>query len=82
MSPEEEKERAHHRISRAVCVVGRVMAALTMVVGVYLLATERNWYVLALGAWTAISIESLARGNWPNPEDDPSAGRTPDADGR
>ena len=82
MPSEEEKARAHRRMTRAVCAVGRAVVIPTMVIGTYLGVTERNWYVLALGTWAAASIESLARSSRRNPEGDPSSGTAPDAAGR
>lgn len=58
-------------VTRTLCVVGGVIIALTIVVGMYLLVTERHWFVLAMGLWAALSARVIIRDHQRGPEEDP-----------
>lgn len=58
-------------LMRAICAVGAVIIALTVLVGVHLLITERNWFFLAAGLWAALSAGVIVRDHRRGPEDHP-----------
>lgn len=58
-------------LMRVIGVVGGIIIALTILVGIHLLITERNWFFLAAGLWAALSAGVVVRDHRRSPEDAP-----------
>lgn len=59
------------RMTRTISVIGVVAIALTIVVGMYLLVSEKHWFVLAMGLWAALSATVIVHDHRRAIEDDP-----------
>jgi hypothetical protein len=60
------------RLMRVIGAVGAVIIALTVLVGVHLLITERNWFFLVAGLWAALAAGVIVRDHRRGPEDRPA----------
>lgn len=58
-------------LMRVIGVVGGIIIALTILVGLHLLITDRNWFFLAAGIWAALSAGTIIRDFQRGPEDGP-----------